>query len=82
VAYYDVRNPGKKIYFGDNTPMPEDIMNRTFQFMLDNSVIFKWVPGNFMYIDNTVAYHSRLPFKGKRLIYAAIANGIKPLTFT
>jgi hypothetical protein len=29
-----------------------------------------------------VTYHARLPFKGKRLIYAAVANGTKPLTFT
>jgi Taurine catabolism dioxygenase TauD, TfdA family len=50
--------------------------------MLDNSVIHKWEKGNFMYVDNTVAYHSRLPYKGRRMINAAVANGLKPVTFT
>jgi alpha-ketoglutarate-dependent taurine dioxygenase len=82
LGVYDKRNPGKEVYFGDNTRLPEDVQVATYQFMLDNSVVHQWEKGNFMYIDNTVTYHSRLPFKGKRLIYAAVANGTKPLTFT
>lgn len=35
----------------------------------------------FTIIDNSVAYHARQPFKGKRIVYAAIANGIKEVEF-
>jgi hypothetical protein len=33
------RNPGKRVFFGDNTKLPEDIQVAAYKFMLDNAVI-------------------------------------------
>lgn len=33
-----------------------------------------------MIVDNTVAYHSRQPFKGRRICYASIGNGTKEVS--
>lgn len=47
------------------------------KFMYDNQVAYRWTPGRFVIVDNTVAYHSREPFTGRRLVYAAIGDGVK-----
>jgi hypothetical protein len=39
MSVYDSRNPGKKVFFGDNTNLPEDVQEATYKFMLDNSVV-------------------------------------------
>ena len=59
-AIWDDRNPpGKLVFFGDMTPLPLDIIDDIYDFMMENGFSFKWNPGNFVIIDNTVSYHSR-----------------------
>jgi len=48
--------------------------------MKANQSAYRWVPGKFVIVDNTVAYHSREPFFGKRKCFASIGKGIKPVT--
>ena len=50
--------------------------------MKENECAYRWTPGKFVIVDNTVTYHSREPFKGRRIVYAAIGNGVKPLPDT
>lgn len=59
--------------------MPDDVLTNLAKFMEENRVAYRWTPGKFVIVDNTVAYHSRQPFKGRRICYAAIANGTKPV---
>lgn len=73
-------NPKKAVTFGDDTPLPDDILMDLAKFMKENESAYKWAPGRFVIVDNSVAYHSREPFKGHRIVYAAIANGKKPVT--
>lgn len=47
--------------------------------MADNGCAYKWESGQFCIVDNTVTYHSRQPFSGRRRVFAAIANGTKPV---
>jgi len=44
----------------------------------DNQIMYEWNQGDFMIIDNSVSAHSREPFDGRRIVYAAIANGRRP----
>jgi hypothetical protein len=79
-GWVDKRNDCKKaVVFGDDSPMPDDILMDLAQFMDENKSAYRWTPGRFVIVDNTVAYHSRQPFKGKRICYAAIADGTKPV---
>lgn len=47
-----------------------------------NKCAFEWNNGQFCIIDNTVTYHSRQPFTGKRIVYASIAKGTKEILNT
>lgn len=50
--------------------------------MEENKCAYRWSPGQFCIVDNTVSYHSRQPFSGRRRVFAAIGLGEKPVTDT
>jgi hypothetical protein len=82
-GWIDSRNDCKKaVVFGDDTPMHDDVLMDIAAFMAENRCAYRWTPGKFIIVDNTVAYHSRQPFKGPRICYASIGNGVKPVTDT
>jgi hypothetical protein len=47
--------------------------------MKAHASVYPWEAGNFVVVDNSVVYHSRQPFRGKRVVYAAIADGLKTI---
>lgn len=65
--------------FGDDTPMPDDVLMDISGYMDENKCAYRWSPGRFVIVDNTVAYHSRQPFNGRRIVYASIGKGTKPV---
>ena len=48
--------------------------------MSENSCAYRWTPGQFVIVDNSVTYHSRQPFKGTRRCFAAIGKGTKEVS--
>ena len=56
----------KGVVFGDGTPLPDKVMLALIKFMDDHACIFKWTPGKFVIIDNSMTYHRRQAFKGAR----------------
>jgi hypothetical protein len=79
-GWVDKRNEIKKaVVFGDGSPLPDDVLMDLNKFMHENECAYRWVPGKFVIVDNTVTYHSREPFKGRRRCFAAIAKGTKPV---
>ena len=82
-GWIDKRNdPKKAVVFGDDSPLPEEILMDLSAYMKENECAYRWTPGRFVIVDNTVTYHSREPFKGRRIVYASIGNGTKPVTDT
>jgi hypothetical protein len=82
-GWVDKRNIyGKAVVFGDNTPLPAEVIEELVKFMDANKCAYKWSPGQFCIVDNTVAYHSRQPFSGKRKVRACIGLDTKPVTTT
>jgi len=51
-------------------------------FMNENACAYRWTPGKFVIVDNSVAYHSREPFSGRRRVFAAIGQGMKEVKDT
>ena len=45
--------------------------------MNQHRFVYEWNEGQFVIIDNSVTYHSREPFVGRRTVYASIADGKK-----
>ena len=79
-GWVDKRNQyGKSVVFGDGEPISPELISSLAAFMDANKCAYSWTSGQFCIIDNTVAYHSRQPFTGKRRVFAAIANGTKPV---
>lgn len=79
-GWIDKRNdPSKAVVFGDDSLLPNDVLSSLAAYMKENQCAYRWTPGKFVIVDNTVAYHSREPFFGRRVVYAAIADGVKPL---
>ena len=52
-------NPKKAVVFGDDTPMDDNVLMDLSNFMNENKCAYRWTPGKFVIVDNTVAYHSR-----------------------
>eukprot|EP00511_Aplanochytrium_stocchinoi_P002594 CAMPEP_0204830648 /NCGR_PEP_ID=MMETSP1346-20131115/9039_1 /ASSEMBLY_ACC=CAM_ASM_000771 /TAXON_ID=215587 /ORGANISM="Aplanochytrium stocchinoi, Strain GSBS06" /LENGTH=701 /DNA_ID=CAMNT_0051961101 /DNA_START=131 /DNA_END=2236 /DNA_ORIENTATION=+ len=79
-GWVDKRNEMRKsCVFGNGEPLPAAVMDDLKQFMDDNAVACRWHPGDFMLIDNYMAYHSRQTFStdGRRKVMASIAKGTK-----
>lgn len=82
-GWIDSRNDSKKaVVFGDDTPLPGEVLTDLATYMKSNECAYRWTPGKFVIVDNTVAYHSREPFNGRRRVFAAIGQGTKPVTDT
>ena len=74
-GWIDKRNdPKKAVVFGDDTELPDNVLMDLANFMKENSVAYRWTHGKFVIVDNTVAYHSRQPFYGRRRVFAAIGK--------
>ena len=82
-GWVDSRNEyGKAVVFGDGSSLPKETIEDLAKFMAENGCVYRWQNGQFCIVDNTVAYHSRQSFSGKRKVFAAIAKGTKPVTTT
>mmetsp|Transcript_12775 Transcript_12775/g.16539 ORF Transcript_12775/g.16539 Transcript_12775/m.16539 type:complete len:735 (+) Transcript_12775:69-2273(+) len=79
-GWVDKRNEVRKsCTFGNGEALPADIMDDLQQFMDENAVGCRWHTGDFMLIDNLMAYHSRQTFStdGRRKVMASVAKGKK-----
>lgn len=82
-GWVDKRNVyGKAVVFGDDSELPKEIIEDLVKFMTENMCAYRWAPGQFCIVDNTVAYHSRQAFSGRRRVLAAIGLDTKPVTAT
>jgi len=81
-GWIDKRNdPTKALMFGDDSPMDNDVMMKLAEYYDGNKCAYRWTPGKFVIIDNSVTAHSRQPFNGPRKVFAAISKwGTRPVT--
>ena len=74
-GWQDKRNNRlKSICYGDNSEMEKDILEDVTNFMEVNKISWKWMEGDFIWIDNRQAMHSRNTFTGDRKVYASLWN--------
>ena len=77
-GWVDKRNEyGHAVVFEDGSLISQEFIKDLENFMQANACVYEWEEGQFVIIDNSVTYHSRQPFVGKRVVYAAIADGTK-----
>jgi len=76
-GWVDSRNSrGNGVQFVDGTLIPEEFIAALTTFQEEKRCVYPWTAGQFCIIDNSVAAHSRQPFSGRRVTYAAIAQGL------
>jgi alpha-ketoglutarate-dependent taurine dioxygenase len=61
-------------FYGDGSPIPEEVMAVLRQAYVDEMVSFPWQPGDVILIDNMLVAHARAPYAGPRRILFAMAE--------
>lgn len=60
--------------FGDDSPIPEEWLQTIRQVTRENLTTFPWQRGDLLMVDNVLAAHGRMPFKGPRKILVAMTS--------
>ncbi|WP_107666521.1 non-ribosomal peptide synthetase [Cyanothece sp. BG0011] len=64
----------RNVYYGDGSPIEDEVMNQIKTIYQDLSVSFPWEKGDILMLDNMLTAHSRNPYQGKRKIVVAMGN--------
>ena len=70
----------RNVYFGDGTPIPDDVVAEVLRVYRKVECSFPWREGDVLLLDNMLTAHSRNPYQGARKIVVAlgeIVNGHK-----
>jgi alpha-ketoglutarate-dependent taurine dioxygenase len=72
-VYREERDLPQNVCFGDDTPMHAADLNTVRQTMFDTAVVFPWLEGDVLLLDNVLVSHGRMPFVGPRKTLVAMA---------
>jgi alpha-ketoglutarate-dependent taurine dioxygenase len=64
----------RNVYFGDGTPIPDEVVDRIGELYEELCVEPPWEAGDMIALDNMLVAHARRPFKGERKILVAMAE--------
>lgn len=66
----------RNVYYGDGSPIEEDIIEEIREASRQSEIRFPWQPGDILMLDNMLAAHGRSPYKGQRKIVVAMGEMI------
>jgi alpha-ketoglutarate-dependent taurine dioxygenase len=64
----------RNVYFGDGTPIPDEVVARIGELYEELCVEPPWDAGDMIALDNMLVAHARRPFSGERKILVAMAE--------
>ncbi len=64
----------RNVYYGDGTPIEDEVINTINALYQQTSVQFPWQKGDILMLDNILTAHSRNPYKGARKIVVAMGD--------
>jgi alpha-ketoglutarate-dependent taurine dioxygenase len=64
----------RNAFYGDGSPIPDEVLEEIRQVYREASVAFPWQRGDMLLLDNFLASHGREPFAGPRRIVVAMAE--------
>lgn len=74
LALFDVDDLPRHVYYGDGSPIPDDVMAHLDEVYDRSSVRFPWRRGDMLVLDNMAMAHARDPFEGPRKIVVAMGQ--------
>jgi alpha-ketoglutarate-dependent taurine dioxygenase len=66
----------RNVYYGDGTPIEDEVVEEIVRVYWESSVAFPWREGDVLMLDNMLAAHGRNPFTGARKIVVAMGEMI------
>jgi alpha-ketoglutarate-dependent taurine dioxygenase len=66
----------RNVYFGDGSPIPDELIDKIGETYEDLCVEFAWQAGDLIAVDNMLVAHARRPFGGERKILVAMGEMI------
>lgn len=64
----------RQVYFGDMTPISDDVMDHVGEVYERNAVRFQWQVGDLVSLDNMLVAHARDPYVGPRKVVVALGD--------
>lgn len=64
----------RNVYFGDGTPIADDLLDVVRAVLDAHMIMFPWQVGDVMMLDNMLTAHARSPFRGPRKVVVAMAE--------
>jgi alpha-ketoglutarate-dependent taurine dioxygenase len=64
----------RNVYFGDGTPIPDEVIARIGDLYEELCVEFPWQHGDLIAVDNMIIAHARRPFSGPRKLLVAMGE--------
>jgi alpha-ketoglutarate-dependent taurine dioxygenase len=64
----------RHVYYGDGSPIEDDVMQRIGELYEECAVRFDWQKGDAILLDNMLVAHARDPFEGPRKIVVAMGD--------
>lgn len=69
-------NLPRNVYFGDGSPLPDDLVRKIEQLYWDHAIDFSWQAGDVLLVDNMLISHARKPYQGPRSMNVAMGDMI------
>lgn len=66
-------NLPRHVYFGDGSPIPDQMLDSIRAVYRETSVSFPWQAGDVLMLDNRLVAHGRNPYTGDRKVIVAMA---------
>jgi len=73
-AIYREADLPRACYYGDGTPIEDEVMNGILAVYQKLEASFLWQEGDIMMLDNALAAHARNPFVGERQLLVAMGE--------
>jgi amino acid adenylation domain-containing protein/non-ribosomal peptide synthase protein (TIGR01720 family) len=74
IGMFGIDNMPRHVYYGDGSPIEDEVMELIGQLYEECAVRFDWQQGDVVLMDNMLAAHARDPFEGPRKIVVAMGD--------
>jgi alpha-ketoglutarate-dependent taurine dioxygenase len=76
LSLFDEKQLPRNVYYGDGTPIEDDVIAEINQVYQQSQTSFPWRKGDILMLDNMLCAHGRSPYIGQRKIVVAMGEMI------